>query len=205
MLGVESARRRCYIYQMRSGMGEDVNEILTRLTHQVWQTFDKRQKAGSLDPHLWPEIFHTFRHAFQHRLSFNPLCGHRASCYSMACVLCGGEAHTHPSLKKVFLLETRQPLPLFFKAIASSLARRLRSKGVRSGPDDPPMARLLHRSLLEALKPHFFMSEVCRLCPARESLGDRRIWARDLVEAPWGGIRTILPEEVPLMEEIEEA
>lgn len=46
-----------YIYQMRSGMGEDPNEILTRLTHQVWQTFDKRQGQNTLDPHLWPEIF----------------------------------------------------------------------------------------------------------------------------------------------------
>ncbi len=205
MRDADPTKRRVCVYQMRTGMGDDLNEILTRLTHQVWQTFDKRREPGSLDPHLWPEIFHTLRRAFQHRLSFNPLCGHRASCDSSSCVLCGEEVHAHPSLKKVFLLETRQPLPLFIKAVASSLARRLRSKGVRSGPGDPPMARLLHRSLLDALKPCFFLSEICRLCPARESVGDRRVWARDLMESPWGGIRTLLPEDVPLMEEMEEA
>lgn len=198
-------RGRFYIYQMRSGMGDDPNEIFTRLTHQVWQTFDKRQGEHSLDPHLWPEIFHTFRHAFQNRLSFNPLCGHRASCLSMPCVLCGREPHTHPALKKIYLLETRRPLAKFLKAVSSAVARRLRLKGVRSVPGETPVNRLLQESMVEALKQHFFMSDACRLCPARETLGDRRIWVRDVMEAPWGGIRGILPEDVPVLEEVEEA
>ena len=201
----KASQRRVYIYQMRSGMGDDPNEILTRLTHQVWQTFDKRQGQHTLDPHLWPEVFHTFRHAFQNRLSFNPLCGHRDYCLTVPCVLCGGHPHSHPSLDKVYLLETRRPLPLFLKAVASAVARRLRKKDVRSGPGDPPIRHLLEASMVDALKSHFFISDICRLCPARESLGDRRVWIRDVLEAPWGGIRGLLPEDVPLVEEVEEA
>jgi hypothetical protein len=205
MKGADARHGRVYIYQMRSGMGEDPNEILTRLTHQVWQTFDKRQGQNTLDPHLWPEIFHTFRLAFQNRLSFNPLCGHRSSCLSTPCVLCGREPHTHPSLQKVYLLETRRPLTEFLKTISSVLARRLRFKGIRSGSGAKSLRQLLQESMVDALKQHFFMSEVCRLCPARETLGDRRIWARDVLESPWGGIRGIRPEDVPVLEEVEEA
>ena len=67
------------------------------------------------------------------------------------------------------------------------------------------MRQLLQESMVDALKQHFFMSEVCRLCPAREALGDRRIWARDMLESPWGGIRGIRSEDVPVLEEVEEA
>ncbi len=205
MMVGESRKRRFYIYQMRSGMGDDPNEILTRLTHRVWQTFDKRQGENTLDPHLWPEIFHTFRNAFQNRLSFNPLCGQREFCLTVPCVLCGGQPHTHPSLHKVYLLETRRPLPFFLKAVSSAVARRLRIKGVRSASGETPVRRLLEASMVDALKTHFFISEVCRVCPARETLGDRRVWVRDVMEAPWGGIRGLRPDDVPLVEEVEEA
>lgn len=201
-------KRHRYIYQMRSGWGEDPNEILTRLTHQVWQTFDKRQKRqgeNTLDPHLWPEIFHTFRRAFRDRLTHNPLCGHQPECLTVPCVLCGAEPPAHPSLDKVYLLETQRPLIQFLKAVASAVARRLRLKGVRSEPEDKPVSRLLQESMVDALKQNFYMSEICRSCPIRvEQGGDRRIWARDVLDAPWGGIRDILPEDLPLVGEMEE-
>jgi hypothetical protein len=254
-----TSRGRCHIYQMRSERGDDLNGILTRLTHRVWQTLDKRSGEPSLDPHLWPEIFHTLRHAFQNRLSHNPLCGHRDSCASMPCVLCdiqsglfkrhehrekeaGGffnekresgegstgerfeeekvpdsssnaaaywktrvQSHSHPVPEKIYLLETRRPLPDFLKAISSAVARRLRLKGVRSERGETPLNVLLCESVGDALTHCFFMSEACRSCPARETLGDRRVWVRDVLESPWGGIRDILPEDVPMLEEVEEA
>ena len=208
MKGADQNHRQLYIYQMRSGWGEAPHEILTRLTPQVWQTFDKRQASHGgtvLDPHLWPEIFHTFRRAFRNRLTHSPAGGLREDCLSVPCVLCGRQAQAHPPLNVVYLLETRRPLPRFLKAVASAVARRLRSKGVRSGPGDKPVPLLLQESMIEALKQNFFMNEVCLLCPVRREGGDRRIWARDILESPWGGIRSILPEEVPLVEEIEEA
>jgi hypothetical protein len=205
MKGADKKHGRFFIYQMRSGMGDDPNEILTRLTHQVWRTFDQRHGQNTLDPHLWPEIFHTLRHAFQNRLSFHPLCGHRSSCLSTTCVLCGLEPHTHPALTNVYLLETRRPLSQFLKAVSCAVARRLRLKGIRSAPGGRTLSQLLQESMVDALKQHFFMSEVCPLCPARESLGDRRIWARDVLESLWGGMRAIRPEDVPVLEEVEEA
>lgn len=208
MNGADPKKRHRYIYQMRSGWGEDPNEILTRLTHQVWQTFDKRQKRqgeNTLDPHLWPEIFHTFRRAFRDRLTHNPLCGHHAECLKVPCVLCGAAPHAHPSLEKIYLLETQRPLIQFLKAVASAVARRLRLKGVRSGPGDKSVSLLLKESMVDALKQNFFMSEICWACPVRVGQGgDRRILARDVLDSPWGGIRDILPEDLPLVGEIEE-
>jgi hypothetical protein len=198
-------RQQCYLYQMRSGLGDDPYEILTRLTHQVWQTFDKRQGENTLDPHLWPELFHTFHRVFQGRLSFNPHCGERESCYQFPCVLCGGTPHTHPPLKRLFHLETRQPLSQFLHAIAIALERRLRGKGIRTRAGELKLRNLFHESMLEALKEHFFMSEVCLQCPVRETLGDRRVWVRDVMEVPWGGLRRVLPQDVPQFEEVEEA
>ncbi|MBL8023039.1 MAG: hypothetical protein JNK54_01980 [Elusimicrobia bacterium] len=205
MLNVGGNRQRCYLYQMRSGLGDDPYEILTRLTHRVWQTFDKRQGDYSLDPHLWPEIFHTFHRVFQGRLSFNPYCGQRDACYQIPCVLCGREPHAHAPLKRLFHLETRRPLPEFLQAIAAALERRLRRKDIRSRGGEKPLRDLFHESMVDALKEHFFMSEVCSHCPVRETLGDRRVWVRDVMEVPWGGLRRVLPQEAPQFEELEEA
>jgi hypothetical protein len=42
--------RRVYFYQLRSQLGEDPFEILTRLTHRVWVALEKNGGRRSLGP-----------------------------------------------------------------------------------------------------------------------------------------------------------
>jgi hypothetical protein len=111
-------------------------------------------------------------------------------------VLCGESPHTHPPSRKVYLLELHRPLASFLHAVALGLTRRLRLAGVPRTEGGRPIHQVLEESIVETLRSHFFLSATCPGCPVRESLGDRRIWARDLLETPWGAWRSVLPEEV---------
>lgn len=187
---------RLFVYQVRSGLGDDAAEMLTRLTHQVWRILDEQRGSINLDPHLWPEIYKTFCNAFKSRLSFTPHCGQFDYCVDIPCVLCGQGVHSHDSNKRVYLLETRQSLSHFLRALAGALTRRLRLRGVRSHSEGTSLKQILESGITKALQQNFFMSELCKVCPAREALSDRRIWAREILEIPWGGWRDVFPEEI---------
>ena len=196
---------RLFVYQVRSGLGDDAAEMLTRLTHQVWRILDHQRGSLRLDPHLGPEIYKTFCDAFKSRLSFTPHCGQFDYCVDIPCVLCGQGVHTHDTKKNVYLLETRQSLPHFLKALAGALTRRLRLRGVRAQQEGDSLKQILELGIVKALQENFFMSELCKVCPAREALSDRRIWARESLEIPWGGWRDVFPEEMSVPSVFSEA
>jgi hypothetical protein len=198
--------RRVYFYQLRSQLGEDPFEILTRLTHRVWVALDKNGGHAPLDPHVWPGLFQTFRDIFLSRLSFSPQCGRGEGCLSAPCVLCGERPHTHDELKRVHILQTRQPLDRFMDAVSAALVRRLRTRGVALFAQGKNARRQVRESLVDVLKDHLFMREACRYCPARVmGPGERRQYPRDILGYSWGGLRRIRPGDHPRVEELEEA
>ncbi len=198
--------RRVYFYQLRSQLGEDPFEILTRLTHRVWVTLERNVRDVALDPHVWPGLFQTFRDIFLSRLSFSPQCGRGEGCMSAPCVLCGERPHTHDVLKRVHILQTRQPLDRFMDAVAAALVRRLRNRGVALFAQGKNARRHTREGLVDVLKDHLFMREACQQCPARMmGPGERRQYPRDILGYSWGGLRRIRPGDFPLVEELEEA
>lgn len=198
--------RRVYFYQLRTQLGEDPFEILTRLTHRVWVALDKNGGHVPLDPHVWPGLFQTFRDIFLSRLSFSPQCGRGEGCLSAPCVLCGNNPHGHDTLKRVHILQTRQPIDRFLDAVAFAVVRRLHIRGgalVRGGKDSRQQVR---DSLADVLKNHLFARGECRYCPARVMIpGERRQYPRDILGYSWGGLRRIRPGDFPRVEEMEEA
>jgi hypothetical protein len=198
--------RRVYFYQLRSQLGEDPFEILTRLTHRVWVALEKNVGGVPLDPHVWPGLFQTFRDIFLSRLTFSPQCGRGEGCLSAPCVLCGERPHTHDVLKRVHLLQTRQPLDRFMNAVAGALVRRLRARGTLFHAEGPTARQQVKEGLVDVLKHHLFLREACRYCPARVmGPGERRQYPRDILGYSWGGLRRIRPGDYPRVEEMEEA
>lgn len=198
--------RRVFFYQLRSQLGEDPFEILTRLTHRVWLTLDKNTGHAPLDPHIWPSLFQTFRDVFLTRLSFSPQCGRGEECLSAPCALCGSPPHHHDPLARVHILETRQTIDRFLAAVAGALVRRLRARGAVSVGEGKDSRRRVKDSVVDVLKHHLFVRQACRYCPARVmGPSERRQYPRDVLGYSWGGLRRVRPGEFPRIEELEEA
>jgi len=183
--------RRSFVFQVRSGVGEDPAEILTHLTHAVWRALEKRTGPGAVDPHQWPDVFRTLRDAFKNRLSYNPRCGQWDHCRRAPCAFCGKESHDVPAAPKIYLLETRQPIARFLQIVAGLIARRLRRRPEAPVDRRKEFRSTLEQSLKDSLKEYFYVSDLCRQCPLRGTEADRRVWVRETMEQPWGGWRSL--------------
>lgn len=187
--------RRSFVFQVRSGVGEDPAEILTHLTHAVWRAFEKRTGPGAVDPHQWPNVFRTLRDAFKNRLSYNPRCGQWDHCRRAPCAFCGEESHPAPAGQKIYLLETRQPILRFLQILAGIIARRFHRPPGAPSVRRRELRATLEACLTESLKEYFFVSDLCRQCPLRGTEADRRVWVRETMEQPWGGWRSLAPQD----------
>ncbi len=160
------SRPAIVLYQVHFTSSDDFPEILTHLTHAVW---NRLQTAGRpLDPHIWPEIFRILRQGFRGRLSRAPAC---LRCRPSGPQQAGQERY-------VYILGITRSPERFLRALACALGRRL------PGLPVPALRREAAGHVLDALRKSLDVTYLCEFCPANETLTDRRLWPRE-VEKPW--------------------
>jgi hypothetical protein len=183
-----------FVYQVHSGLGDDLSGILTALTHRVWHGTQQRCRPEDLDPHLWPEVFHSFREIFKKRLSRHPWFEQlKPASTDSPCLLCGGgSAPPIPDSTQTFLLQIPYALDHFHKVVASYLARRIRKGRVGEGIQRRGLKNVLESSLRSGMEGCFLLGEICPNC-------SRHVVPCDVeasLDQSWEPVRRVLPEEV---------
>lgn len=165
------------VYQVRLEADKKPADIVSEITHAVWNSLLRDEELKSRDPHRWPSLYKNFQDVFKKRLVRYDGCGEYAQC--AACL--HGVWSCRPAEKGrvegvYYTLETKGTMENLIGILSILAYRRYRDicdlKPSESRRFKDRVAKVIRQSLAD----YVYFNDLCSICPVRRGYPDRRIW-----------------------------